>query len=148
MHSPFAADVALVGLPNAGKSTLLSALSGADARAAPWAFSTVSPRVGLVSYSDAWALALAGRKRWALWPPGCAASDAWPVAAACARAPLRCVQMPGDVLYTPLKWTHETHNIDPAITVAVHRPYPGKYSDRCGFGPGAVPERERAQRRR
>ena len=48
--------------------------------------------------------------------------------------------MPGDVLYTPLKWTHETHNIDPAITVAVHRPYPGKYSDRCGFGPGAVPE--------
>lgn len=46
------ADVALVGLPNAGKSTLLSEISNANAKVGHWAFTTVSPQLGTVILRD------------------------------------------------------------------------------------------------
>ena len=53
------ADVGIIGVPNAGKSTLLSVVSNAKPKIAPYPFTTLQPNLGVVDLDDEIQLTLA-----------------------------------------------------------------------------------------
>lgn len=53
------ADVGIIGLPNAGKSTLIRAISSSQAKIANYPFTTLTPNLGVVQYQDAEPLVVA-----------------------------------------------------------------------------------------
>ena len=46
------ADIGIIGLPNAGKSSLLAALTNANPKIANYKFTTLNPNLGVASYDD------------------------------------------------------------------------------------------------
>lgn len=53
------ADIALVGMPNAGKSTLISVVSSAKPKIADYPFTTLTPNLGVVKIDDQQSLVIA-----------------------------------------------------------------------------------------
>jgi len=53
------ADIGIIGLPNAGKSTLLSRLSNARPQIADYPFTTIAPNLGVLTFDDEQSLTIA-----------------------------------------------------------------------------------------
>ena len=53
------ADVGIIGVPNAGKSTFLSAVTGAKPKIAPYPFTTIEPNLGVANLDEENSLVLA-----------------------------------------------------------------------------------------